>query len=258
MKHRLEVRGQPYGTDEEIGENLKYSLSLGLPELAIAPCRHDGNFVIVGSSPSVVDHLDMIRSHQGAGRSICAINGGHDFLMHNGITPDLFLTTDPRPMPQNFKYINDTTVYMLASRCSIETFDALKGRHILLWHCWAENAEQDYLKDKIRIGGGSTSGLRAINVAYVLGYRNFHLYGMDSCLGEKNNKRWDAGPMKEETKIMDVTVGDRTFLCNVAMAMQADEFQELYGIMGDIHIEAYGDGLIQAIIEERKKQNLHT
>lgn len=255
---KLEIGVQPYGTEEEVLGNIKHSLGLSLPELAIAPSRHDGNFVIVGSSPSVVNHLDMIRGHQAAGHSICAINGGHDFLMENEVVPNLFLTTDPRPMPQNFKHLNDTTVYLIASRCAPETFAALKGRQILLWHCWADNFEAEGVRGKMAIGGGTTSGLRAINVAYVLGYRNIHLYGMDSCLGENKEKRWDAGPMTDEVKTIDVILGDRTFICNMAMAQQANDFQYVYDVMPDIHISAYGNGLIQAIIEERDKLGLST
>jgi hypothetical protein len=32
------------------------------------------------------------------------------------------------------------------------------------------------------IGGGTTSGLRAISLFYVLGWRHFALFGFDSCL----------------------------------------------------------------------------
>jgi uncharacterized Rossmann fold enzyme len=258
MLNELKIGVESYGVGDEVPNNIRHSLSLGLEELAIAPCAHDGTFVIVGSSPSVVDHLEMIRSDKAAGRSICAINGGHDFLMERGITPDLFLTTDPRPMPQNFKHINDTTVYLMASRCSPESFETLKDKHVILWHAWAEGLENDEYKGRMAIGGGSTSGLRAINVGYILGYRKFHLYGMDSCLAENKAKRWDSGPLHDETKTIDVHVGGREFLCNMAMAQQAQEFQSVYDIMGDIHIECFGDGLISAIIEERKKQGLHT
>lgn len=258
MLHELNIEVSPYGEEEEILGNIRHALSLGLPELAIAPCRHDGTFVIVGSSPSVVNQVERIRSDQAAGRSICSINGGHDFLVSNGITPDLFLTTDPRPMPQNFRYLNDTTVYLIASRCSPETFETLKGRDVMLWHCWSDNFEQDELNKHslMAIGGGTTSGLRAINVAYVLGYRKIKLYGMDSCLGEKMEKRWDADPV-ENVATTEVVCGDRTFICNWAMAQQANEFQQVYDIMGDITIESFGDGLISAILEERRKQGLH-
>lgn len=259
--HELAIQGLAQWDEGDILSHIRQALSLNLPELQIPPCTHDGTFVIVGSSPTVVDQVEKIKAEREQGRPICAINGAHDFLIERGITPDLFLTVDPRPMPQNFKHVNDETVYIVASRCHPETFKTLEGRRVLLWHAWSDNTEGDFLaslKGKIAIGGGSTSGLRAINVAYLLGFKRVHLYGMDSCL--KNNfKRWnDTKPLNgEEVSTTDVIVGNKQFFCNMAMAQQANEFQSIYEVMPDITIESFGDGLLSAILEERRKQGLH-
>lgn len=252
----LRIAVAPFGDEETIVGNIRYSLSLGLPELQIAPCAHDGTFCIVGSSPSLPTQVDAIRAEQDRGRAICAINGGHDFLMAHGITPDLFITVDPRPMPHNFKHLNKTTVYLISSRCSPETFDTLKEQDLMIWHSWSDNFEQEEIKEKMAIGGGTTSGMRAINVAYVLGYRSVHLYGMDSCLNDKREKRWDSDSLFLETQTTDVICGDKSFICNMAMAQQAQDFQGVYDVMGDIHIEVFGGGLLAAILEEREKQGM--
>lgn len=256
----LEIDVSHYGTNEEISHNISYSLSLGLTEFGPSPCKHDGTFVIVGSGPSLLNQVESITQERLKGRPICAINGAHDFLVDNGLTPDLFLTTDPRAMPQNFKRKNDKTVYLIASRCHPDTFKELKGKHIVIWHAWMDNEEADFIisRNKIGIGGGTTSGLRAVNVAYVLGYRNVHMYGLDSCLDDKGAKRFCDGPMTDEVKKIDVIVGGKRFLCNMAMAQQASDFQSIYDVMPDVHIEIFGGGLLSAIQEERKKKKLPT
>jgi hypothetical protein len=101
-------------------------------------------------------------------------------------------------------------------------------------------------------GGGTTSGMRAINIGYLLGYRKFVLYGYDSCNDAEGKKRF-TGEMTGPT--LDVYVGaeKRKFTCNAAMAQQANEFQMLYAVMPDITVEAKGPGLIAAIIDERKR-----
>ena len=110
---------------------------------------------------------------------------------------------------------------------------------------------------KLAIGGGTTSGMRAINIGYILGFRRFVLYGYDSCNRADGIKRF-TGEMTGPT--MDVYVGDgaekRKFTCNAAMAQQANEFQMIYAVMPDISVEAKGPGLIAAIIEERRKMSL--
>jgi len=256
----LDVNVSAFGTSESLKDNIRYALTLGLKELGLSPCKHDGTFVIVGSSPSLKDFTSHISKDQLAGKPICAINGAHDFLIQNRIIPELFLTTDPRPMPQNFKYRNPKTIYMIASRCHKETFESLRGLNVLLWHAWMDRPETDELLDgkRMAIGGGTTSGLRAINVAYVMGFRKFKLYGMDSCLDENKAKRVDGKPMNDETKTIDVIVGGKSFLCNMAMAQQAQDFQGVYAVMPDITIECFGDGLLSAIIKERKEKGLKT
>ena len=178
--------------------------------------------------------------------------------MENGIVPDLFVTTDPRGMPQNFKHANDETIYLLASRVSPDDFKTLGGRQVVLWHADSVDYENDELEGKMRIGGGTTSGLRAVNLAYLMGFRKLIFYGIDSCLDKDKCKRWDSGPMKDETKTIDVIVGGETFICNMAMAQQANEFQNIWDIMPDLKIESRGDGLISAILKQRIKQGIDT
>lgn len=236
------------GNELQIRENLKRKL----PEVKPACCSHDGNFVIVASGPYLTEHLEEIRAEQELGRPICAINGAYDYLVDNGIIPNLFLTVDPRPMPQNVTKPQEETVFLLASRVNPELFDRLKGYKVLVWHSWSMEKECEEFKGQFAIGGGTTSGLRAINVGYVMGFRNFIMYGMDSCLADDRKTKRFTG--EEAGQVVDVIVGDKTFYCNCAMAQQANEFQELYKVMPDVHLEAKGRGLIAAILDERKKQ----
>ena len=245
-----------YGTWDEVTGNIDSALQRELRELVAAPFAHDGTFVIVGSGPSVTEHIAQIRADKDAGKTICAIKGSHDWLIENGITPDCFLSVEPRDRSDQLKHKNEDTVYMLASRVHPNVFDALKDHKVLLWHSWSEAKECEVIpKDKLQIGGGTTSGLRAINVAYMLGYRKIKLYGFDSCLSkDKKRKRFTGeGP----GQVIDVIVGDRTFWCTGALAQQAQDFQQIYQVM-DVTIESVGDGLISAIIEERKKKGLPT
>jgi hypothetical protein len=107
---------------------------------------------------------------------------------------------------------------------------------------------------KLAIGGGTTSGLRAINIGYILGFRHFTLYGYDSCNRADGVKRF-TGDKAGQT--IDIWVGGPTgkkFNCNLAMAQQANEFQKIYEVMGDVNIEAYGPGLIAEILRVRRER----
>ena len=251
----LEITVQAAGTPEELVSNIKSALGRGLPELTLAPIKHDGHIVLVASGWSMPDYIDEIKAHRKAGRPIVAVKAAHDFLVENGVNPDMWVNLDPRDRTNGIQRLNDHTVYMPASRCPPSTFDYLKGRKVLLWHSWAEGPEMAAIgPNKLAVGGGTTSGLRAVNIGYLLGFRNFTLYGYDSCNRADGVKRFTGdvtGPA------IDVFVGGPTgkkFNCNMAMAQQANEFQKLFDVMGDITVDVKGPGLIAEIMRVRDQR----
>ena len=251
----LEITVQAAGTAEELCSNIRSALSRGLPELTLAPIKHDGHIVLVASGWSMPDYIDEIKAHRKAGRPIVAVKAAHDFLVENGVNPDMWVNLDPRDRTNGIQRLNDHTVYMPASRCPPSTFDYLKGRKVLLWHSWAEGPEMAAIgPNKLAVGGGTTSGLRAVNIGYLLGFRNFTLYGYDSCNRADGVKRFTGdvtGPA------IDVFVGGPTgkkFNCNMAMAQQANEFQKLFDVMGDITVDVKGPGLIAEIMRVRDQR----
>ena len=251
----LEITVQAAGTAEELCSNIRSALSRGLPELTLAPIKHDGHIVLVASGWSMPDYIDEIKAHRKAGRPIVAVKAAHDFLVENGVNPDMWVNLDPRDRTNGIQRLNDHTVYMPASRCPPSTFDYLKGRKVLLWHSWAEGPEMDAIgPGKLAVGGGTTSGLRAVNIGYLLGFRKFTMYGYDSCNRADGVKRFTGdvtGPA------IDVFVGGPTgkkFSCNMAMAQQANEFQKLFDVMGDITVDVKGPGLIAEIMRVRDQR----
>lgn len=253
MKQKpLEISIQAAGTMEELTAHIRGALARGLPELVPALVAHDGTLVICASGPSLPQFEKEIREQREIfKRPILACNGAHDFLCSKGIAPNLFLSVDPREtIVANTSLKNQDTIYLLASRCHPALFDHLRDCKIMLWHSWSPDSESKAFEGHMGIGGGTTSGMRAIQVGYVLGFRKFLLYGMDSCLAPDNKTKRFSG--EKAGRVVDVTVGNRTFYANVAMAQQANEFQQLYQVLSDATFISRGDGLISAIIEERR------
>lgn len=239
-------------------EHIKHSLTLGLPELPPAICSHDGTFVIAGSGPSLAHMADEIRAERDKGRPICAIKGAHDFLCRQGIEPDLFLSIDPRDRRNNVQEKTENTVYLMASRCSPELLEFLSDRKVMLWHALSSEEENMLLIEKYRIGGTSTSGLRAVNVGYYMGFRKFVMYGMDSCNAPDGITKRIDGSLTGTTTEVIVDGSMKKFTCNIPMAQQALDFQKLWVMMPDVQVEIKGGGLLAAILEERKKRGMWT
>lgn len=232
---------------------IQRNVQRGLAELAPAIVSHDGTMVLVGSGPSLPTFIEEIKQEREKGRPICAVKGAHDYLCEHGLEPDLFVSVEPRDRRHNVRKKNPHTVYLLASRVAPEMFDYLSDCKVMIWHSYGTQEEMAALNGayKYAIGGGSTSGLRAIAVTYLMGFRNFILYGYDSCNDAKGHKRFDGAQTGQNR---DYIVGGKTFNCNMAMLAQANEFQLCtYGLFSDIHLEAKGEGMIAALIEERKR-----
>ncbi len=265
MTAPVKFRIHQYGTPEQHRENILSALARGLPELSPALCSHDGSLVIVGSGPSLTAHLEELKSERAKGRPVMSLKGTHDYLIENGIDPTFWLTIDSRPRVNQLTKKSESTIYLVASRCHPDIFDRLKEDRVVLWH---SDAEQDNSRDiwaerKIMtVGGGTTSGTRAIFVGYLLGFRKFVLYGMDSCnAADGVTKRFDGsltGPTIEVRT--GYHVGDkrsvnngRTFICNQAMAQQGNDFIMTLRMLADTTFDIKGDGLLKAIYEDHKK-----
>lgn len=254
----LQLHVKAVGTTEGIRANVQAALARNLPELSTAMALlhgHSGPMVIVGSGPSMPTHLEEIRGERAKGHPIFAVKGAHDFLCQQGLQPDYWLCVDPRDRTYLLKDANDHTTYFVSSRCDASIFEALKDRKVILVHTWAHEEHCDEYKDRLLIGGGTTSGLRAITLSYVLGFRKIVLYGFDSCLAKDRFTKRFTGEGTEPDKVIDVIVGGKRFWCNGAMAQQANEFQHCHQTMPGIQIEAKGDGLIAAILKDRKRRD---
>lgn len=239
------------GTEEEHLQNVRLALSKGLPEFAEAKSPLDPNgqkLVLVGSGPSLPSYLEELRVDWKA-HELWAVKGAHDYLISHGIVPDVYVNLDPRDRRNTIKEPSREVEYLIASRCPEVMFDHLKSFDVKLWHSYSpEVLKWPEMKGKHLIQGGTTSGMRAINLGWARGYRNFKLYGYDSCLAPDGETKRVTG--EKAGKVIDVIVGGRKFLCNHAMAQQAVDWKDYLRLCIDCTFEVVGDGLLAMIHRE--------
>lgn len=252
----LELRPRCVKPQHELRRHERNAFSLGLPMFErVAP--HAGEIVLVGSGPSVEKKLFSIRELKAKGHPVMAIKGSHDWLINHGIIPDFALAVDPLPrIADLYRKPKGSVVYFIASQCHPDVFTALVGCRVVLWNVYTKSAFDywtKYIKRKKRkdtlafVGGGSTSGLRAMALSYMLGFRKLHLFGYDSCLSEGNLLKI-TGERSEKVVVSEVE--GRAFLCDMAMSQQAKEFeQQLRQMMPGAKVKCYGDGLIPWIAQ---------
>lgn len=234
-----------HNKSDVVERNTKSCIKRKLPSIDAWSPEINKPIAIVGGSPSLKDNLDKLREFPGY---ILATNGAYSFLRKNGIKPHGMAMLDVRD--ENLRFVQNPsrkTAYFIASCCSPLVFDKLKGYNVIAWH-----SDNDIYRPEVPmlIGGGCTIGTRAICLAYVLGFRDIHLFGMDSCHKDGEHHAYPQN-LNDNDKIVDIWVGERKFKCAVWMAGQAEDFKNIlssFGHLFDIHV--HGDGLLKAILDE--------
>jgi uncharacterized Rossmann fold enzyme len=249
----LKIVGKCVAEDETLFGYMDAAIARGYPQIKQAEPIKTGAVILVASAPSVRGQVELIRKMQAAGSPIVAIKGAHDWLIAQGVIPDYALAIDPQEHRIAFYKPHKAVHYMIASQCHPAMFDNLAGHQVTLWHPYVKKG-QDRPKNSMLIGGGTTSGLRAISLFYVLGYRQFELFGFDSCnTGEM--LRVNGERLKDGDNLIEVQIdpNGEKFYCNTAMALQAEHFQTYYDYLPDATFNGHGYGLIQAIIKKREQ-----
>lgn len=208
-----------------------------------------GKVAIVASGPSAAESVDLLKEWDG---EIWGINGAFAWLMHRGVKPTAFVGLDPEPILKDYliKTPDDATYY-LASQAHPDVFDFLAGKNVRLW--FPADSGVKFPFGAVPIYGGSTCLGRAPNLAYLLGWRDVHIFGGDSSYTAKSHVYGEQGELPAGTFPIEMH-GD-VYMTTRQMLQQACEFTEQMvewarpGDDGDapLSVSLYGDGLMQAM-----------
>lgn len=249
----LKVTGACIATDETLIRNMEHAIAQGLPEVMRQEPAREGVIAVVASGPSVKSQLKLIKEMQAGGTPIVAVKDAHDWLIGEGVIPEFALAIDPQAHRWNcFKRKRSDVHYMIASQCDAAVFEYLEGAQVTIWHPYVMKGQKRPV-NRMLIGGGTTSGLRAISLFYVLGYRHFALFGFDSCL-DNGVLRVNGDIPKPSEAVSEVRIDKdgESFYCTPGMALQAEHFQTYYEWIPDAQFYGFGKGLIQAIIQKHE------
>lgn len=241
---------KPNAKEEELRANIAYSL--GKPNWIERRDGLQGHAIIVGGGPSLARDVWRIKGYQLSGATIFATNNTWAYLAAQGLTPDAHVMHDARP--GNLPFVAPTGPCYYASQCHPSVLDAA-GDRLICWHPYSEIALKvigENKKGPTMVAGGSTVGLNAIALAYILGYRKFLLFGFDSSYEEGNHHAYQQA-LNDGELVLDVMGGGHAFKAAPWMVQQADQFMDLarnllaYGC----ELYVYGDGLLPTMARQK-------
>lgn len=207
-------------------QNLASVLPRDLPMVEQLPeCGEP--LAIVASGPSVPGYLDELRSWPG---KIWAINGAYRYLLEQGIVPHGFFGMDPLPgLAQYVEKTDPRTTFYICSICDPAVFDNLADRKVLLWHPDGEGVE--YPPGQWVIGGGTTAVTRAPYLALLQGFRDIHLYGVDSSFENGEVYCYRHGTYECDTDSIKLFIevnGEGPFVTELSLMKQVSQLYVLH------------------------------
>lgn len=240
--------------DSVMEDNVKKALSLPVEILAAqyVDITYE-RLLIVGGGPSLKENLLQIKLMQEGGAVVWALNGAFKYLCDHGIDPEAHIMLDAREENIDFVPENTDSMLLYSAQCHPRVLAKARmaSRKLILW-CPAIEGIIEILNERkllaAIISGGSSVGLKSLALAQIFGFQDIHLFGYDSSYRDNDNHAYKQ-PLNDNERVLEVTVGGKTFKCAWWMATQAQEFQiSMLGFLKrGMEFKVHGDGLLPHI-----------
>lgn len=226
-----------------------------IPKRIIPAKPHKRKCVLACYGPSIRDTINLIKEQAAKGDvDVFSVSGAHDFLLDNGIKPTFHVECDPRPhKADNIAKPIDGVQYLIGSGVSPVLLDKLEGADVALWHIATPEHCARFLNElnepnNLVISGGSSVGLRAVPLAYNMGYREFHIYGMD-CSFDPDGAQWAGKHAGKPHEVVRANTADgETFKTSLVLLSYATHAIEMIQRISDAELYFYGDGFLQSMV----------
>lgn len=214
---------------------------------------HDKTAVIVAGGASLKTTLPELQEIA-KDSAVFACNNVAKYLIDRSIPIDFHVMLDARVQGMEFIPNGEAIQCLYASQVDPAVIKRalFKGHAVRLWNP-AIGGIADYLPDdpkfEVLVGGGSTVGLKAIALAFLMGYRKIHLFGFDSCYQGDQHHAYDQA-LNDGEKVIDIAVNGQKFKAASWMVTQAHEFRELAPelvVKHGVELNVHGTGLIPYI-----------
>lgn len=223
---------QTPATDEQLANNVRYSMSLGLPEF---DGEHLKTLTVVANGPSA-------RGITFDGVTV-ALNGSIS-LFDPEHPPTYWVGCDPQSRLADL-IVNPShdTIYIVASKCHPDVFKRLEGFDVRLWHI---NDQEIPGVRKVPCAVSVT--ICALMLFHRMGWRKIDVYGWDICFADDGSHHAGAG-IAHACQSVEIEVGDRTFVSTHTWAAEANDALNVIPVLEwcGTEVNIHGDGMLSAI-----------
>lgn len=215
-------------TRKELYENVAYALAMKHPDLAEIAGKSSGEIMCVAAGPSVDGELDTIKEMHARGVPLIVIAKMFDWAKKNGLDPDYVMAVDAMDdQVDPFRgELPDKTTYLLATVAHKEIFTLLKDKKCYIW-----DSRDDIEMTKMRYAAGyrtclvlncgSSVGIGMLSMSLTLGYKDLHVFGLDSMVKSKkqtHSKDVSGDPGNSPQTLFEITIDGEKILTSASWA----------------------------------------
>jgi FkbM family methyltransferase len=233
--------------DEQIKINIKnvkgrFQPSSELKEEPIA---------IVSFGPSLNQTWKQLKKF----KNIMTCSGAYKFLVEKGIVPNYHVDLEPRGHKVSMLGIpQKETEFLIASTIHPNYTTYLKEHkaNVKLWHIFASEDEGYRVlpRGEYLVTGGSSVGLRCLTLARLMGFTDFHIFGMDGSYGETGSHTTFHPNAPKEAVTTEYK--GKIYQTTPSMLFVAKETEKELNNLHDVKYKFYGKGLIQEMSKDFK------
>lgn len=207
--------------------------------------------VFVAGGPSASDHIGSVKVQSSNGVELWCANGAHDWLLRQGISPDVCVLMDADVRVLEFVGTPVRTCrYLIASQAHPALVDRMigEGYRVELWHAAMDPEAHEIMGNRLITSPCNTVGLHTLQLMCLSGIRHVRVYGLDSSHRPDADHAYDNSHQKTVDEHEFVFDG-KTYMATGTWGAQAALFQKMlpqFERLG-MRLEVIGDGLIPAI-----------
>lgn len=262
-------KGKDPVTRDDLFANIKENVSGGEYTPLYTEPYDERTFVMICGGPSIADHLEEIREKSLRPDKyfvVCSnMTGG--YLLERNIVPHVHFILDPTERKKLDVAVGKTSKdiqYWINVACHPAVFGALKEQGIkpyaFLADFDADGKAVQTVKQSMTPGqpgmmaiqGGTMAGLRALNLADALGFRDFEYYGFDAAVRlVPGGAQPYAYEKKRGEAIIEVSCDrcDEKFNTTLVFQKQVNEFIQWRHNLAGMNIRIIGGGLVAHYLE---------
>lgn len=256
MDHELHIDCRINDSAQNLRTHVEHAIGLDLPDFTDAKV-HTGRVSICAFAPSLKHELDVVRRNKERGDLLICVNAAHDYLIRHGIQPDVCVLLDSWERMAQVITPHPGVKYWIASQCHPDVFERLRSSDVTLWHAWISEASLGASLEKLLgpkgwiVYTGGTAALGSAYLAWVKGYRRFSFFGIDSSFETDFHAETVVvyGDQAVPSDDLYVTYHGKDFHTVTSLALQAQQFEQMFLKFNTSKILVHGVGLIPWICE---------